>query len=42
MKTLKQKMKGIGPARRKKVEARTVTLIGDEMRSPNHGEELTK
>jgi len=27
MKTLKQKMKGIGPARRKKVEARTSALI---------------
>src|SRR5882762_6855301 len=31
MKTLKQKMKGIGPARRKKVEARTAALIGEEM-----------
>ena len=31
MKTLKQKMKGIGPARRKKVEARAATLIAEEM-----------
>lgn len=31
MKTLKQKMKGIGPARRKKVEARTAALIAEEM-----------
>jgi transcriptional regulator with XRE-family HTH domain len=31
MKTLKQKMKGIGPARHKKVEARAATLIAEEM-----------
>jgi transcriptional regulator with XRE-family HTH domain len=31
MKTLKHKMKGIGPARRKKVEARAATLIAEEM-----------
>jgi transcriptional regulator with XRE-family HTH domain len=31
MKTLNQKMKGIGPARRKKVEARAATLIAEEM-----------
>ena len=31
MKTLKQKMKGIGPARRKKVEARAAALIAEEM-----------
>lgn len=31
MKTLDQKMKGIGPARRKKVEARAAALIGEEM-----------
>ena len=31
MKTLKQKMKGIGPGRRKKVEARTAALIAEEM-----------
>ncbi len=31
MKTLRQKMKGIGPGRRKKVEARTAALIAEEM-----------
>ena len=31
MKTLHQKMKGIGPARRKKVEARAAALIAEEM-----------
>ncbi len=31
MKTLHQKMKGIDPARRKKVEARAATLIAEEM-----------
>jgi transcriptional regulator with XRE-family HTH domain len=31
MKTLKQKMKGIGPARRKKVAARAAALIAEEM-----------
>src|SRR5712664_332407 len=31
MKTLNQKMKSIGPARRKKVEARAAALIAEEM-----------
>ncbi|MGH9966357.1 MAG: helix-turn-helix domain-containing protein, partial [Pyrinomonadaceae bacterium] len=31
MKTLKQKMKAIGPGRRKKVEARAAALIAEEM-----------
>ena len=31
MKTLKQKMKGIGSARRKKIEARAAGLIAEEM-----------
>lgn len=31
MKTLKQKMKGIGPTRRQKVEARSAALIAEEM-----------
>lgn len=30
MKTLAQKMKSIGPARRKKVKARAATLIAEE------------
>ena len=31
MKTLKQRMKDIGPARRKKIEARAAALIAEEM-----------
>ena len=31
MKTLKQKLKAIGPARRAKVEARAAALIAEEM-----------
>jgi hypothetical protein len=31
MKTLDQKMKSLGPARRKKVEARAAGLIAEEM-----------
>jgi len=31
MKSLDQKMKGLGPARRKKIEARAARLIAEEM-----------
>ena len=44
MKTLDQKMKGISPARRKKIEARAATLIAEEMtlQELRHARKLTQ
>ena len=44
MKTLNQKMKGIGSARRKKVEARAAGLIAEEMtlQELRHARKLTQ